>query len=770
MNKILHFAFLLFGMTVFAQNLIPGQLDPTFQIGTGFEDGMDALAVQPDGKILVAGQGDTYQGVPFNRIIRLNADGSPDPTFTGMGNLLIYENYNEIALQPDRKILTISHYTNDVNSTTLYYHFKRLNTDGSLDTTFNAGGTGVVETPTSWISNMVVQPDGKIIIVGQFAQYNGVASKNIARLNADGTLDTSFVVGSGFNSSVYSLCMQPDGKVLVSGSFSSYNGSSVNGFTRLNADGTKDTTFTPASSTAVGKMGIQSNGNIVANAAYTINGVNKDGIVILNPNGTVITSNGTLPELTGATNERFLDFVVQPDDKIIAVGYFSQYGGVTIRHILRLTANGFLDNTFNPGSPGAMVQAIAAYPNNRYVISGLFTRYQSQSMNYIARINGLSGIQTPSGNTSQTICGSGTLASLAVTGQGITWYNAATEGNQLSSATPLVNGTTYYASQTISNNESATRLAVTVTLSTQSTPVFTPIGPICSGDSSQTLPTTSTNGVTGTWSPTFSTTTTRAYTFTPAAGQCATTATMTVTVNNNLTPTFTQIAAICPGADLVLPTMSNNGFSGTWSPAVNNTATTTYGFTPDSGQCARTASMTVVVNTATTPTFTPVSAICSGATLSALPTTSSNGIPGTWAPALNNLETTTYTFTPATGQCASTATMTITVNPNATPAFTQVSAICSGGTLSALPVDSNNGINGTWSPALNNLETTTYTFTPAAGQCATTATMTITVNPNATPAFTQVSAICSGGALSALPVDSNNGINGTWSPALNNTA
>jgi len=768
MNKFLRCTFLLVGMTVFAQNQIPGQLDPTFQIGTGFEDGMDAIAVQPDGKIIVAGQGDTYRDVPFKRIIRLNADGSPDPTFNGP-DLLIYENYNSIVLQPDGKILALSHYTTDVNSTTPYYHFKRLNTDGSLDTTFNAGGIGVVETPSSWIDVMAVMPDGKIMIGGQFAQYNGVASKNIARLNADGTLDTTFNVGTGFNSSIYSFCAQPDGKVIVSGGFSSYNGSSASSFIRLNTDGTKDTTFTPDRVSGVGKMALQSNGNIVISGGFTsISGVSRSDLAILNPNGVLIPTGGTPPGITGASNERILDFAVQPDDKIIVVGYFTQWGGVNKRHILRLSADGFLDNTFSSGTPSAMVQAITAYPGDRYIISGLFTRYASQTMNYVARINGLSNIQTPTGNAAQTICGSGTLASLSVTGTAIQWYAAASGGNSLSSATPLVDGTTYYASQTVSGNESANRLAVTVTITAQLTSLFDQVGPLCSGASGYSLPTTSTNGVTGTWSPNFSSSLTRTYTFTPATGQCGTSATMTVTVISNVTSTFTQLAAICSGADLVLPTTSNNGITGTWSPAANNSATTTYTFTPDPGQCGRTATMTVAVNTATVPAFTQVAAICSGTTLSALPVNSTNGINGSWSPALNNLETTTYTFTPANGQCATTAIMTITVNDQFVPSFTQVAAICSGTTLSALPVTSTNGINGSWSPALNNLETTTYTFTPTAGQCATSTTMTITVNDQLVPSFTQVAAICSGTTLSALPVNSTNGISGSWSPALNN--
>jgi hypothetical protein len=138
--------------------------------------------------------------------------------------------------------------------------------------------------------------------------------------------------------------------------------------------------------------------------------------------------------------------------------------------------------------------------------------------------------------------------------------------------------------------------------------------------------------------------------------------------------------------------------------------------------------------TGTTPTFTQVADICAGASLSALPTTSTNttGITGTWSPALNNAATTIYTFTPTAGQCATTATMTITVNSNVTPTFTQVADICAGASLSALPTSSNNSITGTWSPALNNAATTIYTFTPTAGQCATTTTMTITVFPYTT--------------------------------------
>jgi hypothetical protein len=330
---------------------------------------------------------------------------------------------------------------------------------------------------------------------------------------------------------------------------------------------------------------------------------------------------------------------------------------------------------------------------------------------------------------------------------------------------PAVN-TTATTTYTFTPNagQCAVTATMTVTVSNNITPTFTQVPAICSGGSF-TLPATSNNGITGTWSPAINNAATTTYTFMPAAGQCAVTTTMTVTVNNNVTPTFTQIAAICQGGSFTLPTTSTNGITGTWSPAINNVATTTYTFTPAAGQCAVTTTMTVTVNNNVTPTFTQIAAICQGGSFT-LPTTSINGITGTWSPAINNTATTTYVFMPNAGQCAVFTTMTVTVTPGAVPTFTQVPAICQGGSFT-LPTTSTNGVTGTWSPAVNNNTTTTYTFTPSNGQCATTATMTVTVSNSVIPTFTQVAAICPGGSFT-LPTTSTNGVTGTWSPAVNN--
>jgi gliding motility-associated-like protein len=322
----------------------------------------------------------------------------------------------------------------------------------------------------------------------------------------------------------------------------------------------------------------------------------------------------------------------------------------------------------------------------------------------------------------------------------------------------------------------ATTASVTVTVGSNILPTFNAIPAICANTIAPVLPSFSTNGFTGTWTPAIvSNTATGTYTFTPDAGQCATTASLIVTVNPNILPTFNAIPAICTNATApVLPSSSTNGFTGIWSPAiVINTATGTYTFTPDSGQCATTASVTVTVNPKIIPTFNAIPAICSNATAPVLPSSSTNGFTGTWSPAIvSNTTTATYTFTPDAGQCATTASLTVTVNPNILPTFNAIPAICANATAPVLPSSSTNGFTGTWSPAIvSNTTTGTYTFTPGAGQCATTASLTVTVNPNILPTFNPIPSICANATAPVLPSSSTNGFTGTWSPSIvSNTA
>ena len=327
----------------------------------------------------------------------------------------------------------------------------------------------------------------------------------------------------------------------------------------------------------------------------------------------------------------------------------------------------------------------------------------------------------------------------------------------------------------------ATTASVTVTVTPNVTPTFS-FGTaltICEGEAVPTLPTTSDNGVTGTWNPTtVSNTASGTYTFTPTAGQCALPTTFTVTVNPNITPTFSfgTTSTICAGGAVpALPNTSTNGINGTWSPAiVDDQNSGVYTFTPTAGQCALPTTFTVTVNPNITPTFSfgTTLTICEGGNVPALPTTSDNGITGTWAAStVSNTASAVYTFTPTAGQCATTTTFTVTVNPNITPTFSfgTTLTICEGGNVPALPTTSDNGITGTWAAStVSNAASAVYTFTPTAGQCATTTTFTVTVNPNITPTFSfgTTLTICAGGTVPVLPNTSTNGINGTWSPSI----
>ncbi|MGG9972202.1 gliding motility-associated C-terminal domain-containing protein [Ferruginibacter sp. SUN002] len=331
-----------------------------------------------------------------------------------------------------------------------------------------------------------------------------------------------------------------------------------------------------------------------------------------------------------------------------------------------------------------------------------------------------------------TYCQNATAVPLTAVGTNLKWYdnNNVLLGAAPTPVTTAIGTTNYFVSQTPAGgcSESSKATIVVSVTAPNTVPTFAPVAAICAGATLNALPTTSTNNIVGTWSPALNNQGTTTYTFTPNQGQCATTTTLQIAVNQPVTPTFAPVAAICAGATLnPLPTTSTNNISGTWSPALNNQGTTTYTFTPNEGQCATTTTLQIAVNQPVTPTFTPVAAICAGATLNALPTTSTNNISGTWSPALNNQGTTTYTFTPNQGQCATTTTLQIAVNQPVTPTFAQVAPICAGATLNALPTTSTNNISGTWSPALNNTQTTTYTFTPNQGQCASTTTLQIQV-------------------------------------------
>ncbi|MCX7840246.1 MAG: delta-60 repeat domain-containing protein, partial [Anaerolineae bacterium] len=164
------------------------------------------------------------------------ADGDLDTTFPNPGLNL---NVRAMTLQPDGKILIGGDFT-WVWGTTMN-RVARLNTDGTLDTSF-----GDPNVSGGQVRALVRQSDGKVLIGGEFTSVAWATMNRVARLNSDGTRDTSFNdpnVSSLFSTSVYELALQSDGKILVGGSFMSVGGQSRTGLARLNSDGTLDTAF-----------------------------------------------------------------------------------------------------------------------------------------------------------------------------------------------------------------------------------------------------------------------------------------------------------------------------------------------------------------------------------------------------------------------------------------------------------------------------------------------------------------------------------------------
>ncbi len=299
-----------------------------------------------------------------------------------------------------------------------------------------------------------------------------------------------------------------------------------------------------------------------------------------------------------------------------------------------------------------------------------------------------------------------------------------------------------------------------IVISSQVTPTFTQIGPLCLNSSAPSLPGTSDNGFAGNWSPSTINTSaigTITYTFTPS-DPCAAITTMDIVISSQVTPTFTQIGPLCLNSSApTLPGTSDNGYAGNWSPSTINTSaigTITYTFTP-TDPCAAITTMDIVITSQLTPTFTQIGPLCLNSSAPSLPGTSNNGYAGNWSPSTINttaIGTITYTFTP-TDPCAVLTTMDIVISSQVTPAFTQIAPLCLNSSAPSLPGTSDNGYAGNWSPSTINtsaIGTITYTFTPT-DPCAAVTTMDIVITSQVTPTFTQIAPLCLNSSAPSLP-------------------
>lgn len=359
-------------LQVFLGMAQPGEIDITFNAsGTGAFNGTSPTAdcivykskVYEDGdnkdKIIIVGRFNRFNGVNREYIARLNADGTLDTTFNGPdfgGGQYIYC----LAIQPDGKIVIGGGFT--ITGTNVYQGIARLNEDGSLDTTFNAGtGTRGTASSSAVVHAITVQPDGKILFGGGFSTYNGVACKqNLTRLEANGTIDASFNSTPGYvNGEVRAIALQ-NTKIIVGGFFSGYSpGFTKNRILRLNSNGSYDPTFNSYTGTNIGATGGSS--------------------------GLGVYDVFVMPTVASPPPGSLSEY-------IYVVGKFLKYNNVNKVSIARLTPDGLLDTSFTSGLTeeesattedpgwGYVAFAVRPQPDGKMLIGGNFRKYNGVSI------------------------------------------------------------------------------------------------------------------------------------------------------------------------------------------------------------------------------------------------------------------------------------------------------------------------------------------------------------------------------------------------------
>ncbi len=384
-------AFLLFSTS--RALAAPGDLD-SLNVDVVASDGYPtvyATAVQPDGKIILAGRFTSVLGVPRSNVARLNGDGTLDVGFDPN----VFGEIHTVVVQADGQILLGGAFTtlqpNGAASATVRNGIARVNADGSLEVGFDPNAN-------SHVRCLAVQADGKILLGGYFTklQSNGAASatmrKYIARVNVDGTLDAGF--SPSVSSYVECVAVQPDGKILFGGFFttlpptsatvrnggvSPFSATTRNCVARFNVDGSLDVGFNPNTNGGVESLLVQPDGKVLFAGYFTA----------LQPNGAAsattrnylarVNADGTLDVgFVPPTNDNIHSMALQVNGRILL--------GDNVRNrIERMNADGSLDTTFNP-SANDRVSSVALQADGKILAGGYFTRLNTTTRNHFARL------------------------------------------------------------------------------------------------------------------------------------------------------------------------------------------------------------------------------------------------------------------------------------------------------------------------------------------------------------------------------------------------
>jgi len=358
---------------------VDGSVDTSFrppQIFGGFAP-VRAIAAQPDGKIIIAGFFKTPGPFTRTNIARLWPDGSADTSFVADTDNTV----NSLLLLSGGRIL-VGGYFRNVNGQP-HGGIVQLQNDGQVD-------AGFTITANQGIQAMLQQPDGKIVLSGQFTTFGGQVRKNLARLNADGTLDAAFdpgvILNPSANDGVHSLAMHPDGRILAAGYFANTNELGRRDLLRFFPDGTLDTSFPVVTNTAVRRVMVQPDGKLlIAGSFLTFLGAPRTDLVRLLPNDTVDGS--FAPSISGVGSQpgAVVDLALQSDGKIIVCGGFTNLAGQARNNIGRLYPDGSPDATLNVAA-NPHVYGLALQPDNKIIVTGWYNPAGGR-LNTLSRLN-----------------------------------------------------------------------------------------------------------------------------------------------------------------------------------------------------------------------------------------------------------------------------------------------------------------------------------------------------------------------------------------------
>ena len=347
------------------------------------DNGVFSIAVQADGKILAGGDFFSIGGQSRHHIARLDATTGLADSFNPNAN----NNILAIAVQADGKVLAGGGFATlapNGGGPVTRNHMARLETDGRLDRTLNLGTVG------NFVVATAVQPDGKILIGGIFTTVLGVARNNIARLNPDGTLDTAFAPNA--DSNVYSIAVQADGNILAGGLFSSIGGQTRNRIARLDATTGLADSFNPNANGEVDSIAVQADGKILAGGLF--HGANSIGGQTRNHIARLDATTGLADSFDPNANDDVISITVQTDGKILAGGFFNganSIGGQTRNHIARLDAVTGLADSFDPDASDAVI-SVAVQADGKVLAGGYFNFIGGELRNRIARLNATTGL------------------------------------------------------------------------------------------------------------------------------------------------------------------------------------------------------------------------------------------------------------------------------------------------------------------------------------------------------------------------------------------